>query len=55
MAGLGTEVSVFLSRSTVQVRQWVTTPGKAMSVSFTPDDICDGLQLTATLKHFHVW
>lgn len=54
-AGLGTEVSIFLSRSTVQIRQWVTTPGKALSVPFTPEDSCDGLQLTATLKHFHVW
>lgn len=30
-------------------------PGRALSVSFTLDDVCHGLQLTATLKHVHVW
>lgn len=47
-------MSVFLSRAAVQVRQWLTAPGRRLSVSFTPVDVCDGFQLTATLQRVAV-
>lgn len=53
--GLSQDTKTFLSGSTVQFRQQLTTLDRALSVSFKSAEVCDGFQVIPTLKHFQGW